>query len=150
MSAHVCHEGLVGGGTVRPTAKVQFCICPFPLLRQSGRVSVSCIAQRVLNNLSRTMWDHAFLLAPPPYAPFSRQQVFSLSQSSCVSPDELTGERGGRSQIIKSRESLVFYISFVTLWYSRFCPQHYRRELLKLQGVREEGFISILYNRFFC
>ncbi len=44
----------------------------------------------------------------------SRQQVVSLSQSSCVSPVELTGERGGegggaRSRIIRPRESLTLY-----------------------------------------
>jgi hypothetical protein len=50
--------------------------------------------------------DQAFLrsndLAPPPLTPLSRQQVLSLSRSSCVSPVELTngeggGEGGGRS-----------------------------------------------------
>jgi hypothetical protein len=47
----------------------------------------------------------------PPVSPLSRQQLVSLSQSSCVSPAELTDVRGGRrrwarSQIIRPRESL--------------------------------------------
>jgi hypothetical protein len=53
--------------------------------------------------------------------PLSRQQVVSLSQSSCVFPVELTKGRGrawgrGRSQIIRLREGLVFYKSFNSLW----------------------------------
>jgi len=55
--------------------------------------------------------------------PLSRQQVVSLSQSSCVSPVELTKGRGrawgrGRSQFIRRRESLVFYKSIYTVQYS--------------------------------
>jgi hypothetical protein len=50
----------------------------------------------------------------------SRQQVFSLSQSSCVSLFKLTEGRGGqgwrRSQIIRRRESLVLCKSFNTLY----------------------------------
>jgi len=46
-------------------------------------------------------------------------QVVSLSQSSCVSPVELTNWRGrewwARSQIIRPRESLTLYKSFNTL-----------------------------------
>ncbi len=52
-------------------------------------------------------------------SPLFRQQVVSLSQSSCVSPVELTDRRGGRwqrrSQIIRRQESLALYISFNTL-----------------------------------
>jgi hypothetical protein len=42
-------------------------------------------------------YDSAPRLPPPPY---SRQQVFSLSQSFCVSPLELEGDGGG--QVAKS------------------------------------------------
>jgi hypothetical protein len=51
-------------------------------------------------------------------APLSFQQVVSFSQSSCVSPVEPTEARGGggRSQIIRQRESLLLYKSFNTLW----------------------------------
>ncbi len=52
----------------------------------------------------------------------SRQQVVSLSQSFCVSPVELNYWRGGRSQIIRRRESLVFCKSFNTLWVSFTTP----------------------------
>jgi hypothetical protein len=56
---------------------------------------------------------------PPSSPPPSRQQVVSLSQSSCVSPVELTNWRGrewwARSQIIRPRESLALYKSFNTL-----------------------------------
>ncbi len=63
----------------------------------------------------------------PTPSPLSRQQVVSLSQTSCVvsisqtsceSLFELTdGWRGwGRSQIIRQQESLVPYNSFNTLW----------------------------------
>jgi hypothetical protein len=55
--------------------------------------------------------------SPTPYPPFSRQKLVSLSQSSCVSPVELTDGRGGEpgAKIIPPRESLVFYKSFNTL-----------------------------------
>jgi hypothetical protein len=47
-----------------------------------------------------------------------QQQIVSLSQSSCVSPVELSDGRGekGVSQIIRPRESLALYTSFNTLW----------------------------------
>ncbi len=67
-----------------------------------------------------------------PHPPLSRQQVVSLSQSSCVSPVELTdGERGesrgwARSQIIRPRESLALYKSFRTLWVSRTKNAHFQ------------------------
>ncbi len=58
---------------------------------------------------------------PTPF-PLSHQQVATLSQSSCVSLIELTDGRGGRewawSRIIRPQESLAFYKSFNTLWYS--------------------------------
>ncbi len=61
-----------------------------------------------------------FSSSPTPILPpLSRQQVVSLSQSSCVPPIELTGGGGGRSQIIRPRESLAFYKSFNTLWDNR-------------------------------
>ncbi len=55
-----------------------------------------------------------------PHLPPPRQQVVSLTRSSCVSPVELTEGRGGRgwgrSQIIWCREMLVLYKSFNTRW----------------------------------
>ncbi len=54
-------------------------------------------------------------LLPTP-SPLFRQQVVSLSQSSFVSPVELTdGEGGGGEHIIRLRESLVLYKSFNTV-----------------------------------
>jgi hypothetical protein len=57
-----------------------------------------------------------WLLLHPFHQHLYRQQVVPLSQSSCVSPVELTNGRGGegegkKSQIIRRRESLVLYIS---------------------------------------
>jgi hypothetical protein len=73
--------------------------------------------------------DQAFLRSydsaprPPHYllSPVSRQQVASLSQSSCVSPVELTDGKGGErgwawSWIKLPQESLDLYKSFITLW----------------------------------
>ncbi len=59
------------------------------------------------------VWFGSFPLPSP--LP-SRQQVVSLSQSSCVSTVELLTKewRGARSQIIRRRESLVLYKS--TFW----------------------------------
>jgi hypothetical protein len=58
-------------------------------------------------------------LLPPTPSPTLSSKI-SLSQSSCVSPVELTDGRVGRgwkrSQIIRGRESLVLYKSFNTLW----------------------------------
>jgi hypothetical protein len=52
-------------------------------------------------------------VAPRPPPTLSQQQIVSLTQSSCVSPVELTDGRGGRgsarSQIIRPRESLALY-----------------------------------------
>jgi hypothetical protein len=69
--------------------------------------------QRVLSGLQTTrLKSRRMIWLLPPSPPFSRQQVVSLSQSSCVSPSSLlTGEGGdggwGRSKIIRRRESLV-------------------------------------------
>jgi hypothetical protein len=53
-------------------------------------------------------------LAPTPRL---SEKVVSLSQSSRVPPVELTdGRGGGRSQIIRRRESLVLYNPLTTLW----------------------------------
>ncbi len=58
----------------------------------------------------QAVWP-SYDLAPPP--PFSCQQVIYFSQSSCLSSVEFTDGRGrrgrGKSQIIRRRESLVFY-----------------------------------------
>ncbi len=61
-----------------------------------------------------------FASPSPSPSPVSRQQVISHSQSSCVSPVELTdggvgGSGRGRSQIIRRRENLVLYDTFNTL-----------------------------------
>ncbi len=87
-----------------------------------------CLLRRGQENVEWYIEDKAFLWsydsAPrTPPSPFSRQQVVYLSQSSCVSPVELTDERVGgggggwaRRQIIRPRESLALYKSFNTLW----------------------------------
>jgi hypothetical protein len=54
--------------------------------------------QRVLNDLKRTRRSRRRMIwSPPPPTPppLSRQQVVSLSQSSCVSPAEFTEGGGG-------------------------------------------------------
>ncbi len=61
-----------------------------------------------------------WLLPHPPPLPLSRQQVVSLSQTSLLSPAELSdnksGVRGwGRSKVLRWRESLVLYKAFSTL-----------------------------------
>jgi len=70
--------------------------------------------------------------ASPPLTSPSRQQVVSLSQSVCVSPDELTDGKGGgkgwcSSLIIRRWDSLVLYNPLNTLWLLA-CPWlcHYR------------------------
>ncbi len=60
--------------------------------------------------------------SPRPLPPPAGEQVVSLSQSSCVSPVELTDgirERGGVDEEPNhtTRESLDLYKSFNTLWY---------------------------------
>ncbi len=57
--------------------------------------------------------------SPIPLPPFTRQQVVSHSQSSCVLPDKRTdvGGGGARSQITRRRESLVLHKVFSTFWY---------------------------------
>jgi hypothetical protein len=64
-----------------------------------------------------------------PLTPLFRQQIACLSQSSCVSPVELTAGRGVEgaawSQIIRLRESLALYKSFNTLYQTRtICPKY--------------------------
>jgi hypothetical protein len=69
-------------------------------------------------------YDSASRLSLTPF-PLSRQQLVSLSQSSCVSPRSslLTGYVEGRgwarSQIIQPRESLALYSPFNTLLTSK-------------------------------
>jgi hypothetical protein len=67
--------------------------------------------------------------SPPLPSPLSRQQVVSLSQSTCVvcrRSSLLTGEVGGgewaRSQIIRPRESLALYKSISTLGSATYLP----------------------------
>jgi hypothetical protein len=57
----------------------------------------------------------------PPGSPVRRPQVVSLSQSSCVSPGELTdGRRGGGSVGEEpnntTAQNLALYKSFKTFW----------------------------------
>ncbi len=77
--------------------------------------------QKVLNHKQLFIENQAFSssydLAPPnPLRPLSSQQVFSPSQSSCLSPVELTNWKG-RSHIKRRRDSQVLYKSFNSL-----CP----------------------------
>ncbi len=69
---------------------------------------------------NQAFWLSYDLVPPPPHPPLSRHEVVSLSQSSCLSPVQLTDRRGvrrrGRSQIIWRRESLALYKSLNTLW----------------------------------
>jgi hypothetical protein len=63
----------------------------------------------------------SYELSPtPPYNPFSRDQVVSLSQSSYGSPIELTDRRGGEGVEEEPNDTttrkLVLYKSFNTLW----------------------------------
>ncbi len=68
----------------------------------------------------------------PPLSSLSRQQLVSLSQSSCVSPVGLTkGRRGGGG----GRGACFLYKSFNTLWshlyvqqMRSFCKMSYRRK----------------------
>jgi hypothetical protein len=46
--------------------------------------------------------------------PFSRQKVVSLSQSSCVSPVELTDRRGGGAKSYNGKKA--WSLSFNTIW----------------------------------
>ncbi len=79
--------------------------------------------QSLLNDLQKTRLSAGRMirLLTHPLPPLSREQVVSLSQSSCVSPVELT-DGGARSQSIRPREGLVLYKSFNTLcpWDSYF------------------------------
>jgi hypothetical protein len=98
------------------------------------------------------------LLARTPFAPLSRQQLVSLSQSSCVSPIELTdgrGKRRTRSQIMRRRESLVLYKSFNTL-----CLECWGVRLLAMidsgasflcvhQLGRNVSFMNLFWNLFY-
>ncbi len=85
------------------------------------RVSSIDPHRRVLNSLLRTRISRRRMFWLPPPPPPYRQQVVSLSLSSCVSLVELTDGRGGRegwgrSQIIRQRGTLILYISFNILW----------------------------------
>jgi hypothetical protein len=59
------------------------------------------------------VWFSSFLLPPPP---LSRQQVVSLSQSSCVSPVELTHRGGGEESNPRTARKLVLYNPLTILW----------------------------------
>ncbi len=88
-----------------------------------------------------TLWVICFDSSPI----LSRRQVVSLSQSSCVSPVELTyGERGerrwGRS---RERESLAFYKLFTTLW-TATPPPPPPPHALCLSGVRHLLVICVM------
>ncbi len=68
----------------------------------------------------------AVVTSSPHPIPLSRQQVVSLSQSSCVLPVELTDGRGwegvGEEPNHTRRESLVLYESFNALWLTQSTP----------------------------
>jgi hypothetical protein len=85
------------GGQTLVSGKVNLILCNF-----LTRISIWSWEgkQRVFNDLLRTRLScrrMIWLLAHLP-APISRLQVVSLSQSSYVSPVELTNGRGGRSE----------------------------------------------------
>ncbi len=86
-------------------------ICPLDAAREYWMIYM----------LSRPSFHFSPSLPPPPP---SCQQVVSFSQTSCVSPVNLTGGREGkgwgRSKFIRGRYSLVLYESFNTLWKQRF------------------------------
>jgi hypothetical protein len=78
---------------------------------------------QVLNDLQRARLSCGCMIrlhTHPIHPPLPRQHLVSLSQSSRVSPVELTEGRGGKgrawSRIIRPQESLVLYKSFSTLW----------------------------------
>jgi hypothetical protein len=84
-------EGGRGGGGFRGMILMEGGVLLGEVGGPQGRKRPS---QRVLNDLKRTRLScrPSNLALPPPY-PLSRQQVVSLSQSSCVS-SLLTGELG--------------------------------------------------------
>jgi hypothetical protein len=109
------------------------------------------VQHRVLLDLKRTRlsWGRMIRLLPPP---FSRQQVVSLSQSSCVSPVELTdgGAGGGGAKVYdseKARSSINYSILSAVQWtwkfvepcHSFFTPQ-LAPQILKLK--RQSHVIS--------
>ncbi len=104
--------------------------------------------QRVLNDLKRTRLSRRlmiWLLSHP--LPLSRQQVVSLSPSSCVSPVELTeGGQWERSQIIRQRESLVIYESFSTLWRRGKNSESVKKTKIRLLDSGSEKHILICIN----
>ncbi len=80
-------------------------------------------------------------------SPLSRKQILCLSQSSSVSPGELSdGSVGGkgreRSQIIGRRESLVLYKSFITLCFTR---KNWAEILEQSMGARNRVGIGLSY-----
>ncbi len=58
-------------------------------------------------------FSQSYVLASPPPNPLFRQQVVSLSQSSCVSPVQLTdgrgGKRGGEAKSYDVKKAWVLY-----------------------------------------
>jgi hypothetical protein len=66
-----------------------------PLHIPACLISSVCSEQRVLNDLRRTRLFRRLMIWLLPH-PLSCEQVVSLSQSSCVSPVELTDRRGGK------------------------------------------------------
>ncbi len=81
----------------------------FGALSKATIAFAECIESLIEDQAFSLSYD---LATPPPHPPSPRQQVFSLSLSSCMSPVELPDGRGawkggGRSQIIRRSESLV-------------------------------------------
>jgi hypothetical protein len=84
-------------------------------LRESGLGDPSEHSDNIERFTENQAFSLSYDLAPTP-PPSPRQRLVSISQSSCVSPVELTDGGGlGRSQIRRWRESLVLYKSFNTL-----------------------------------
>jgi hypothetical protein len=89
--------------------------------KNSNRSQINFFFLAVLNDLCRTRLSCSRLSSSPTPSPLlPRQQLVSLSQSSCVSPVELTDGRGGEkgwmwSRSMRPQESLALYKAFNTL-----------------------------------
>jgi hypothetical protein len=80
------------------------------------------------------LWSYDSAPRPPPSLSLSRQQVFHLSQSSCVLPVELIGERGGgrgaksfdHMKALPSRQLIIQHSArLCNVQYASFRPKLY-------------------------
>ena len=99
--------------------------------------------QRVLNDIQRTRLSCSrfWLLAHP--TPLSRQQLFSLSQSSCVSLVDFPDERGGGwawSQIKRPRGILALYTLLIPSDWRP--PKTFFLALKKMKCKISHGFLE--------